>query len=115
MFLPCINTFDHCALVEITAFRLESESCKGFFLQINFPPMRAFEFIRAHVTFKLPCNFSYQMKTPIVGFLHKNSNATSKNIWPHYDNSYLGHVFHLGAFVCLVAILYNKYRNRKQN
>ena len=26
--------------------RLESKSCKGFFLQINFPPMRALEFIR---------------------------------------------------------------------
>ena len=27
---------------------------KDFFLQINFPPMRALEFIRDHVTFKLP-------------------------------------------------------------
>ena len=35
-----------------------------FFLQINFPPMRAIEFIRDHVTFKLPYDFSYQMKTP---------------------------------------------------
>ena len=29
------------SLVEITAVRLESKSCKGFFWQINFPPMRA--------------------------------------------------------------------------
>ena len=53
-------------MVEITAFRLESESCKGFFLQINFPPMRALEFIRDHVTFKLAYDFSYHMKTPNV-------------------------------------------------
>ena len=37
---------------------------KDFFLQINFPPMRALEFMRDHVTFKLPYDFSYQMKTP---------------------------------------------------
>ena len=42
------------SLVEITAFRLESK----------LPPMRALEFIRDHVTFKLPYDFSYQMKTP---------------------------------------------------
>jgi hypothetical protein len=29
------------------------------------PPMRALEFISYHVTFKLPYDFSYQMKTPI--------------------------------------------------
>ena len=40
------------SLVEITAFRLD----------INFPPM-ALEFIRDHVNFKLPYNFSYEMKT----------------------------------------------------
>ena len=28
--------------------------------------MRALEFIRDHVTFKLPYDFSYQMKTPLV-------------------------------------------------
>ena len=38
---------------------------KDFFLQINFPPMRALEFIRDHVIFKLPYDFSYQMKTPM--------------------------------------------------
>jgi hypothetical protein len=44
------------SLVDITAFRLESK----------LPPMRALEFIRDHVTFKLPYDFSYHMKTPIV-------------------------------------------------
>ena len=29
---------------------------KDFFLQINFPPMRALEFIRDHMTFKLRYN-----------------------------------------------------------
>ena len=43
-------------MTEITAFRLES----------NFPPMRALEFIRDHVTFKLPYDFSYHMKTPKI-------------------------------------------------
>ena len=40
---------------------------KDIFLQINFPPMRALEFIRDHVTFKLPYDFTYHMKTPIIG------------------------------------------------
>ena len=39
---------------------------KDFFLQINFPPMRALEFIRDHVTFNLPYDFSYHMKTPDI-------------------------------------------------
>ena len=46
---------------------------KDFFLQINFPPMRALEFIRDHVTFKLPYDFSYHMKTPL--FLLKLSSV----------------------------------------
>ena len=41
-------------MVEITAFRLGSK----------LPPMKALEFIRDHVTFKLPYDFSYRMKTP---------------------------------------------------
>ena len=36
---------------------------------MNFPPMRALEFIRDHVTFKLPYDFSYQMKIPKTSFL----------------------------------------------
>ena len=39
---------------------------QDLFLQINFPPMRALEFIRDHVTFKLPFDFSYHMKTPYI-------------------------------------------------
>ena len=31
--------------------------------------MRALEFIRDHVTFKLPCDFKYQMKTPYVSLI----------------------------------------------
>ena len=37
-------------------FRLESKSCKGFFLQINFQPMRDLGFLTGHVTFKLRYN-----------------------------------------------------------
>ena len=33
------------------------------FLQINFPPMRALEFIKGHVIFKLSYDQIYQMKT----------------------------------------------------
>ena len=43
------------SLVEIKAFRLESK----------LPPMRALEFIRDHVTFKVPYDFSYQMNTRV--------------------------------------------------
>ena len=38
---------------------------KDFFLQIDFPPMRALEFIESHVIFKLLYNQLYQMKTTI--------------------------------------------------
>ena len=34
-----------------------------FFLQINFPPMRALQFITDHVIFKLRYDQIYQMKT----------------------------------------------------
>ena len=41
------------SLVEITAFRLESKFCKGFFFEkLYFPPMRDLEFLTDHVTFK---------------------------------------------------------------
>ena len=48
---PVINSI--LSLVEITAFILKSKSCKGFFWKINFPPMRALEFITGHVTYNL--------------------------------------------------------------
>ena len=51
------------SLVEITAFRLENKSCKGLFLQINFPPKRALKFITGHVIFKLHYNQIYQLTT----------------------------------------------------
>ena len=76
-------------LVEITAFRLESKSCKEFSLQINFPPMRALKFIRGYVIIKLRYDQIYQMKTtkvviqvsnkPILQFLDRNStNGTTQ-------------------------------------
>ena len=39
---------------------------KDFFLQINFPPMRALGFITGHVIFKLCYDQICQMKTTIV-------------------------------------------------
>ena len=57
------------SLVEITAFRLESK----------FPPMRALEFIRGHVTFKLPYDFSYHIKNPQVSILAHERTYASLN------------------------------------
>ena len=54
------------SLVEITAIRLNQ----------NFQPMRALEFIRDHVTFKLPYDFSYYMKNPYIHY----SDTSIKNI-----------------------------------
>ena len=58
------------SLIKITAFRLESK----------LPPMRALEFIRDHVTFKLPYDFSYHMKTPFMLCI----------FWPHKMNKHTG-------------------------
>ena len=74
------------SLIEITAFRLERKSCKGFFLQIKFPPMRALEFIRDHVTFKLPYDFSYHMKTP-----HENLKVAHNRPKPFFLHSSPAH------------------------
>ena len=38
---------------------------EDLFLQINFPPMRALEFIAGHVIFKLHYDQIYQMKTTL--------------------------------------------------
>ena len=53
------------SFVEITAFKLERKSCKGFFLEINFPPMRALKFITGHVIFNLRYDQIYQWKPPL--------------------------------------------------
>jgi hypothetical protein len=46
-------------LVEITVFRLESKSCKGFFEKIDVQPMRALEFITGHMTYNLAYIYLY--------------------------------------------------------
>ena len=56
------------SLVEITAFRLNSKSCKGFFFDINFPQMRDIEFLTGHVTFKLRYNKSSNWNPPMKSF-----------------------------------------------
>ena len=55
------------SLVEITAFKLGSK----------LPPMRAIEFIRDQVTFKLPYDFSYHMKTPLSRIIKDHTNFES--------------------------------------
>ena len=48
---------------------------------MNFPPMRALELIRDHVTFKLPYDFSYHMKTPNENTIaHINENKSMVHI-----------------------------------
>ena len=54
-----VGRFDYNgALIEITAFRLDSKSCKGFFLtnKISTNAMRDLEFLTGYVTFKLRYN-----------------------------------------------------------
>ena len=48
------------SLVKFTAFRLESKSCKGFFLKS--PPMRALEFITGHVIYNSAYTNKFQLK-----------------------------------------------------
>ena len=55
------------SLVEITAFRVERKSGKGFFLEINFPPMRALEFITGHVIYNPAYTYKFQLKTTFNG------------------------------------------------
>ena len=69
IFWTLLDHLDQCAMVEITAFRLESKSREGFYLQINFPPMRALQFITDHVIFKFRYNQIYQMKTTMMARL----------------------------------------------
>ena len=49
------------SLVEITAFRLESKSCKGFF-KISFPPMRALKFRTGHGIYNPAYTYKFQLK-----------------------------------------------------
>ena len=62
-------------LVEITAFRLESKSCKGFFFIINFPPMRALKFMTGHVIYNPAYTYKFQLKTTLFIKPFKNSST----------------------------------------
>ena len=61
--IPCINSV--LLLVEITAFRLESKSCKGFSLKINFQPMRALEFKKGNAIYNAAYAYKFQLKTTL--------------------------------------------------
>ena len=52
---------------------------KDFFLQINFPPMRALEFITGHVIFKLCYNQIYQLKTTNKDFVYLSFEHLKKS------------------------------------
>ena len=72
---PVINSI--LSLVEITPFRLESKSCKGFF------------FTTGHVIFKLRYNQIYQMKTTqkvwnIALFRFRRFKIRESMWWTHY-------------------------------
>ena len=47
--------------------------------------MRALEFIRDHVTFKLPYDFSYHMKTPM--YILCSLILKSKDLWIYGQNT----------------------------
>ena len=50
--------------------------------------MRALEFIRDHVTFKLPYDFSYHMKTPMVHmFICLTDTIKKENLKYYRDKS----------------------------
>ena len=69
------------SLVEITAFRLESKYCKGFF-EINFPPMmRALAFITGHVIYNsfYTVTYKFQLKTTQDIDLYFNNKTQSKH------------------------------------
>ena len=60
-------------------------------LQINFPTMRALEFIGDHVTFKAPYDFSYRMKTPMKSRKEdrgrRNKQKTALRVSPFLSNT----------------------------
>ena len=49
------------------SIQTEEQILQRIFLQIHFPPIRALEFIRGHVIFKLCNDQIYQMKTTYMG------------------------------------------------
>ena len=53
------------SLVEITAFRLESKSYKGFF-KINFPPLRALKIMTGHVIYNPASTYKFRSKTTFM-------------------------------------------------
>ena len=75
------------SLVEITAFRLDSKSCKGFFSTSKFSPMRALEFIKGHVIYNLAYTNKFQLKNTYLiienNYLHlfQSQNVGAKQSW----------------------------------
>ena len=72
-------------MVEITAFRLERKSCKGFFLKINFPPMRALEFLTCHVIYNPAYTYEFQLKTHHI----RSKSTTYIHLHRYFNNFFL--------------------------
>ena len=81
------------SLFEITAFRLESKSCKGFFFEkINFPPTRALEFITGHMIYNLAYTLILQTTTTRYHLSKIKKSKKEKNvIWAKCKK---GHFWH---------------------
>ena len=67
------------SLVEITAFRLESKSCKGFFLEDKLSTNESTQIITGHVIYNPVYTYKFQLKTTM-----KTLQPTS--IAQHYTN-----------------------------
>ena len=63
------------SLVEIIVFTLESKSCKGFFCKMNFPIMRALEFITSHMVYNLAYTWILQTTTTYDYILEKRDET----------------------------------------
>ena len=89
------------SLVEITAFRLERKSCKGFFWKINFPQIRALKFLTVHVIFDLCYNQIYQLKTTVVTVKFKVEISQNFVAFSEYMNcNYFFSFFSSSVAIC---------------
>ena len=53
-------------MVEITAFRLESKSCKGFFLEDKLSTNESTQIITGHVIYNPAYTYKFQLKTTLI-------------------------------------------------
>ena len=80
------------SLVEITAFRLESKSCKGFFLN-KFSTNESTRIITGHVIYNTAYTYKFQLKTTqdkwkpsFIDWWIKQGWSWEENLFIWYDN-----------------------------